>query len=47
MNIFGGIMKCDIVAQGLIAAAVDLKIDIPIVVRLQVRRDCSYNSQCS
>ncbi|XP_015522457.2 succinate--CoA ligase [ADP-forming] subunit beta, mitochondrial-like [Neodiprion lecontei] len=35
VNIFGGIMKCDIVAQGLIAASTDLKIDIPIVVRLQ------------
>ena len=36
VNIFGGIMRCDVIAQGIIAAARDLEIKIPIVVRLQV-----------
>jgi len=36
VNIFGGIMRCDVIAQGIIAAANDLEIKIPIVVRLQV-----------
>jgi len=35
VNIFGGIMRCDVIAQGIIAAANDLQIKIPIVVRLQ------------
>ncbi|XP_037948496.1 succinate--CoA ligase [ADP-forming] subunit beta, mitochondrial isoform X2 [Teleopsis dalmanni] len=35
VNIFGGIMRCDIIAQGIIAAARDLKMKMPIVVRLQ------------
>ncbi|XP_076173660.1 succinate--CoA ligase [ADP-forming] subunit beta, mitochondrial-like isoform X2 [Ptiloglossa arizonensis] len=35
VNIFGGIMRCDIIAQGIIAASKDLKMTIPIVVRLQ------------
>ncbi|XP_053975375.1 succinate--CoA ligase [ADP-forming] subunit beta, mitochondrial-like [Hylaeus volcanicus] len=35
VNIFGGIMRCDIIAQGIISATKDLKLEIPIVVRLQ------------
>ena len=35
VNIFGGIMRCDIIAQGVIDAAKELKIDVPLVVRLQ------------
>ncbi|XP_071799143.1 succinate--CoA ligase [ADP-forming] subunit beta, mitochondrial-like [Asterias amurensis] len=35
VNIFGGIMHCDIIANGIIAAAQDLKLNLPIVVRLQ------------
>eukprot|EP01113_Clastostelium_recurvatum_P011157 TRINITY_DN1562_c0_g1_i1.p1 TRINITY_DN1562_c0_g1~~TRINITY_DN1562_c0_g1_i1.p1 ORF type:complete len:454 (+),score=146.15 TRINITY_DN1562_c0_g1_i1:134-1495(+) len=35
VNIFGGIMKCDIIAMGLIAAVKELNIKIPLVVRLQ------------
>lgn len=35
VNIFGGIMRCDVIAQGIIAAAVELELTIPIVVRLQ------------
>ncbi len=35
VNIFGGIMKCDVIAQGIIAAARSTEIDIPLVVRLQ------------
>jgi succinyl-CoA synthetase beta subunit len=35
INIFGGIMRCDIIALGLIAAAKELALKIPLVVRLQ------------
>ncbi|GAB1869201.1 succinate--CoA ligase (ADP-forming) [Camponotus japonicus] len=35
INIFGGIMRCDIIAQGIIDAFKQLKLQIPIVVRLQ------------
>ncbi|HQF53678.1 MAG TPA: ADP-forming succinate--CoA ligase subunit beta [Fibrobacteria bacterium] len=35
VNIFGGIMKCDIIAQGVINAARKLGVKVPIVVRLQ------------
>lgn len=35
VNIFGGIMRCDIIAQGIIAAAKGLDIKTPIVCRLQ------------
>jgi len=34
INIFGGIMRCDILAQGVIDAAEDIKISVPLVVRL-------------
>ena len=35
INIFGGIMRCDIVAQGVVAAAKDVGVKVPIVVRLE------------
>jgi len=35
VNIFGGIMKCDIIANGIIAAAKNVHITIPLVVRLE------------
>jgi len=35
VNIFGGIMRCDVIAEGIIAAARELKLATPIVVRLQ------------
>ena len=34
INIFGGIMKCDVVAEGVIAAAKETELNIPLVVRL-------------
>ena len=34
INIFGGIMKCDVLALGVVEAAKEMEIDIPIVVRL-------------
>merc|ERR1712137_1245290 len=34
VNIFGGIVKCDVIAEGIINAAKELKLDRPIVVRL-------------
>merc|ERR1739844_430421 len=35
VNIFGGIMRCDVIAEGIIAAAKELSLSTPIVVRLQ------------
>lgn len=35
VNIFGGIMKCDIIAQGVIAASKELGLEVPLVVRLE------------
>ena len=34
INIFGGIMKCDVLAQGVVDAAKEIKISVPLVVRL-------------
>jgi len=34
VNIFGGIMRCDIIARGIIAATKSLEMDVPLVVRL-------------
>jgi succinyl-CoA synthetase beta subunit len=34
VNIFGGIMKCDIIAEGIIAAAKEVSLSVPLVVRL-------------
>lgn len=35
VNIFGGIMRCDIIAEGIIAATKELKLKVPIICRLQ------------
>ncbi len=35
VNIFGGIMQCDIIAEGILAAAAELDLSIPLVVRLE------------
>ena len=35
VNIFGGIMRCDVIAQGIIAAVNELDLQIPLIVRLQ------------
>ncbi|RHZ82697.1 hypothetical protein Glove_104g37 [Diversispora epigaea] len=35
VNIFGGIMRCDIIAQGIIQAATQLSLTMPVIVRLQ------------
>jgi succinyl-CoA synthetase beta subunit len=35
VNIFGGIMKCDTIAEGVIAAARELGLEVPVVVRLE------------
>ena len=34
INIFGGIMRCDVLAQGVVDAAQEIKINVPLVVRL-------------
>lgn len=38
VNIFGGIMRCDVIAEGIIMAAKTLSLKIPIIVRLQGTR---------
>ena len=35
VNIFGGIMKCDVIAQGVVAAARQVSLSVPLVVRLE------------
>ncbi len=35
VNIFGGIMKCDVIAEGVVAAAREVKLEVPLVVRLE------------
>ena len=35
VNIFGGIMKCDVIANGIVAAAKDVGLKLPLVVRLE------------
>lgn len=35
VNIFGGIMKCDVIAQGIVAAAKEVNLQVPLVVRLE------------
>ena len=35
VNIFGGIMKCDVIAQGVVAAAREVRLAVPLVVRLE------------
>jgi succinyl-CoA synthetase beta subunit len=35
VNIFGGIMKCDTIAEGVIAAAKEVHLSVPLVVRLE------------
>jgi len=35
VNIFGGIMKCDVIANGIVQAAKDVNLSVPLVVRLE------------
>jgi succinyl-CoA synthetase beta subunit len=35
INIFGGILRCDVLATGVVAAAKDLKLQVPVVVRME------------
>jgi succinyl-CoA synthetase beta subunit len=35
VNIFGGIMRCDTIAEGIVAAAREIELDVPLVVRLE------------
>ncbi|WP_174274828.1 ADP-forming succinate--CoA ligase subunit beta [Sphingomonas bacterium] len=49
VNIFGGIMKCDIIAEGIVAAAKEVNLSVPLVVRLegtnvQLGKDIMANS---
>lgn len=35
VNIFGGIMKCDVIAEGVVAAVREVGLNVPLVVRLE------------
>jgi succinyl-CoA synthetase beta subunit len=35
VNIFGGIMKCDVIAEGVIQASSQMKLQVPLIVRLE------------
>ena len=35
VNIFGGIVRCDLIAEGIVAAIDEVGVDIPVVVRLE------------
>ena len=35
VNIFGGIMRCDVIAKGIVAAAREVNLAVPLVVRLE------------
>jgi succinyl-CoA synthetase beta subunit len=35
INIFGGILRCDVLAQGVIGAVTDLGVRVPIVIRME------------
>jgi succinyl-CoA synthetase beta subunit len=35
VNIFGGIVRCDLIAEGVVAAAQELGVEVPLIVRLQ------------
>jgi succinyl-CoA synthetase beta subunit len=35
INVFGGILRCDMLASGIVSAARDLKIKAPVVVRME------------
>ena len=35
INIFGGILRCDVLAEGVVQAAKDIGINLPVVVRLE------------
>ncbi len=38
VNIFGGIMKCDVIAEGVIQASKEIKLEVPLIVRLEGTR---------
>ena len=35
INIFGGILRCDVLAQGVVAAVTELGVPVPIVIRMK------------
>ena len=35
MNIFGGIMRCDVIAEGVVSAVKEVGLQVPLVVRLE------------
>ena len=35
VNIFGGIVRCDLIAEGILAAVKEVQVNVPVVVRLE------------
>ena len=40
VNIFGGIMQCDVIANGIIEAVKQVDLTVPLVVRLEGNNEC-------
>lgn len=56
VNIFGGIVRCDLIAEGILAAVEEVNVQVPVVVRLEgnnsekasvMLKDCSFNIQAA
>ncbi len=47
VNIFGGIMRCDTIAEGVIAAAKEVKLSVPLVVRMKGTNEELGKQGCS
>jgi succinyl-CoA synthetase beta subunit len=39
INIFGGILRCDVLAEGVIAAVKELKVEVPVVIRMKGNKE--------
>ena len=47
INIFGGIMRCDIIAEGIVEAVNEMKLDKPLIVRLEGTNCLLYTSDAA
>jgi succinyl-CoA synthetase beta subunit len=56
VNIFGGIVRCDLIAEGILAAVEEVNVQVPVVVRLEgnnsekageMLKDCTFNIQAA
>jgi succinyl-CoA synthetase beta subunit len=47
VNIFGGIMKCDVIAEGVVAAVKEVGLKVPLVVRSKAPMSISARKSCA